>query len=379
MRRMTLPLFTAALLGAACLLPARAQADESDAITPTPKAVDLALCLDTSGSMSGLINAAREKLWKVVEELASLKPMPTLRVSLLTFGSPGNEASGHVVVQAPLTEDLDLISEKLFALGTRGGTEYVGRVMKVALDHLRWTREPGLKLLFVAGNESADQDRIAKFDVQAAIAKERGIVVNAIYCGGADDADAGSWRTLASLAGGRFANIDHNNGTVRVATPFDAKLTELSTKLNGTYLFYGSERKEARARQSRQDSNAESAAPGAAADRATAKASGMYRLSADLVDAVGKKGLDIAKVAEADLPEGMRSMTLEQRTAHIATLAKKRESLAKEIQALGTQRKAFIETEMKRQRLDDTQSLDRALRDMIREQAARQGFTVPAR
>jgi hypothetical protein len=179
-------------------------------VVATPRAVpakpiDLALCLDTSGSMQGLINAARQKLWEVVNQLATAQPTPTLRVALLTYGSEGTEADGYVVVRTPFTTDLDLVSERLFALGTDGGTEYVGRVVRTAVEGLPWSRGEGAKILFVAGNESADQDRAAPFRDVVARAAKGGVRVNAIYCGSPDDADAPGWREVATLGGGRVA------------------------------------------------------------------------------------------------------------------------------------------------------------------------------
>src|SRR5262245_59457394 len=133
-------------------------------VDPQPgKPIDLVLCLDTSGSMQGLIDSARTKLWEVVNELAPAKPAPSLRVALLTHGSPGDAAAGYVVLQTGFTKDLDLVSEKLFALGTNGGEEYVGRVVQTAVDRLDWGGPDALKILFVAGNESADQDTVSRF------------------------------------------------------------------------------------------------------------------------------------------------------------------------------------------------------------------------
>ena len=159
----TVPYVLLLALVAIAVAPTLARSDELAGPAPAPakpRPVDLVICLDTSGSMEGLINAARQKLWSVVSELATAKPTPDLRVALLTYGSPGNVEAGHVVLQSDLTRDLDLISEKLFALTTSGGREYVGRVVWHALEHLTWSDGDAVKLLFVAGNESADQDPV---------------------------------------------------------------------------------------------------------------------------------------------------------------------------------------------------------------------------
>jgi hypothetical protein len=241
------------------------------------KPIDLVVCLDTSGSMQGLINAARQKIWEVVSHMATAKPTPTLRVALLTYGSPGHDEAGHVVLQTPLTLDLDLVSERLFALSTNGGEEYVGRVVHTALEKLSWSADDALKMIFVAGNESADQDQQVPFRQVVQRAARAGIRVNSIYCGNPDDEIAPGWREIATLGKGRFATIEKDTGTVAVATPFDRELSDLSGRLNTTYLGYGAKAEEGRLRQSAQDSNAGGVGAPAAAERAAAKASGQYR------------------------------------------------------------------------------------------------------
>ncbi len=356
-------------------------ADEAPPLTgPVKPAVaarpiDLVLCLDTSGSMQGLINAARQKLWGVVNELATAKPTPTLRVALLTYGSPGNEDTGHVILQTPLTADLDLVSERLFALGTNGGDEYVGRVVKHALDRLAWSGADSYRVLFVAGNESADQDKVAPFRDVLRAAVARGIVVNSVYCGNPDDEDAPAWREVASLGSGRFASIDKDNGVVAVATPFDKELEELSRRINTTYLGYGRLAKEGKLRQEAQDANAAGASPAAPAERAQSKAGDLYDNAAwDLIDASGKEGFDLSKVKDEDLPEEMRKMTLEQRSAFLEAKKAERKATQEKIKDLAAKRSDFVRAEMEKRGLDDKAALDRAIREAVREQAAAKGF-----
>ena len=374
-------LVAAALLAPAVFaLPARAHDDPISLPKPPPtrpqegKPVDLALCLDTSGSMEGLIHSARLKMWQVVNELSRAKPAPRLRVALLTYGSPGDAATGFVVMQTPFTSDLDLVSEKLFALGTNGGEEYVGRVVKTAIDRLEWGGPDAVKILFVAGNESADQDPVAKFRDVVKHASGLGVRVNAIYCGNPDDGDAPGWREVASLGLGRFASIDMNRGTVAIATPYDKELGDLSTLINTTSVAWGRHGAEGLARQKAQDANAAGAAPAAAAERAESKAGKLYANSWDLVDESAKKDFDLAKVAKEELPEEMRAMTLEQQKAHLDAKRAERAKIQARIQELSTARAAFVKTEMGKQGLDDGKSLDRAIRDAVREQGEAKGL-----
>src|SRR6185369_5080713 len=149
---------------------------------------------------------------------------------------------GWVRKDADLTTDLDALYQKLFALTINGGEEYVARVCRDAIKDQPWSKSKNaLKLIFVCGNEPASQDPTIKLKTVADLAKETDIVINPIYCGNPDDADARDWRELASLAGGRFASINHNK-QVAINTPVDKDLAKLANELNSTYVAYGKDK-----------------------------------------------------------------------------------------------------------------------------------------
>lgn len=368
------------LLGAGLLLAAPRVPAAEEAPPATPRAVDLAICLDTSGSMQGLIDAARLKLWSVVNDLARLRPEPDLRVALLTYGTPVPDSDGDVVLRLGLTRDLDRVYEVLFGLTTGGGVERVGRVLDTALGRLDWSRAEGLAVVFVAGNESADQDAERPFRAVASRARDRGLRVNAVYCGGPDDADAAGWRELAALGGGRFAHIDHEGAAPTPASPFDRELGELSGRLNDTFVFAGPAGGAAAERQRAQDANARAAGAPAAAERAAAKASGLYRLEADLVRRHGEGTLpdaELAALADADLPPALRGLDAAGRRERLAALARDRAALEARIQALDAERTRWLATQAATGGLPDGPAFDRALRVALREQARAAGFEVP--
>jgi hypothetical protein len=343
--------------------------------------VDLAICLDTSGSMNGLIDAARQKLWAIVNDLALARPTPRLRLALLSFGNNGHrKEDGWVSLLVPFTEDLDLVSQKLFALTTNGGEEYVGRVLQAATDRLEWSRSPdALKLIFVAGNESADQDREVPFRDACRRAIGAGIMVNSVYCGPGAGDEATLWREVATLADGHFAAIDHDHGTVAVATPFDAELQKLSTDLNGTYVPVGRKGAEGWQNQLDQDKNAAAANEATAAGRAATKATALYYCSWDLVDACARQQMKLEDVKDEDLPEALRKMTVEERRKHLEEISKRREGLKRQIQELEAKRQAHVATEMKKSALSADRAFDQAVRVAVRAQAAAKGFEFEAR
>jgi len=368
--------FALALAGP--LGPARAdEAAASRAPSPPQRVVEVAICLDTSGSMSGLIDAARRKLWAIVNDLALAKPTPRFRVALFTFGNDGHPAEvGWVRLDSALTDDLDRISQQLFALTTNGGTELVGRVVDAATRQLAWSdARDALKLIFVAGNESADQDSEVSFRDACKRAVEKGILVNSIYCGDPNHGDAAAWQEVARLADGQYMAIDQDHGTVAVATPFDERIAALSASLNTTYIPVGVEGKRGKENQEVQDANARAASPAAAGDRGAAKASGLYRCEWDLVDGCLRGSLKLEEVAEADLPEELRTMTIEERRAHVAEMDKRRAAIQKEIAEVQGKREEYIAKELAKQAGAGDQAFDKAIREALRKQAEAKGFT----
>ena len=375
--RTTIVIALLALVAAVLIAPAA----QAKSIAPTPpkpvRHVDLVICLDTSGSMSGLIQSAKQKLWAVVNELATAKPKPVLRVALYHYGNDGlNRENGWVKQLCPLTSDLDTVYENLFKLTTNGGTELVARVMRAATTELKWDRSKGtLRIIFIAGNEAATQDKTHKLRDTCKAAASAGIIVNTIHCGSESKGRSTGWADAAAWADGQYAAIDHDRGTVVINTPHDKKLAELSASINKTYVSYGSKGKASMERQSAQDANASSLNAPAAAQRASAKASGLYNNAGwDLVDASKDEKFDITKVKKEDLPEPMRKMTDEQRKAYIADQAAKRVKIQKEIQELSKKRDTYVKAEMAKKGLDEKASFDAALRNMVRTQAEKQNF-----
>ncbi len=353
-------------------LPARAPV--ATAVAAPERPIDLALCLDISGSMDGLIDAARQNLWSVVNDLATLQPAPRLRVALLTYGCSAHDKEvGWVKTEIGFTTDLDAVSEKLFALTTNGGEEYVARVVKAATEQLDWSADPkALKLLFVAGNEAATQDPQHTTEIACRAAIAKGIVVNSIYCGNDQDQLAPAWRDVAKFADGQFAAIDHNKAVV-IQTPFDEQLAALSTTINATYVPFGKAAGVWAANQVRQDGNASSLNVVAAAQRCQVKGSGLYdNRHWDLVDACRDPKFVLAEVKKEDLPEALRKLDLPALQAHVAEQQQKRDGIRKQIEALGKQREEFVQ--QKQREMEQSGLFENAVLEAVRQQAEARGF-----
>jgi hypothetical protein len=364
------------------VLPARAD-DRAGKPPAERKSIDVVICLDVSNSMDGLIASAKAKLWDIVNDLARAKPTPDLRVGLYSYGHSTYDANaGWVRKELDLTTDLDAVSQKLFGLTTNGGEEYVARVCRDAIDQQKWSdAKDALRLIFVCGNEPASQDKQVRLATVAEKAKAKSIVINPIFCGNANENDARDWKEFATMAGGRFMNIDQQGGTVAIATPHDKELIELGTKLNTTYLAYGrvEARQEKALNQSAQDANALKLGAGAAAGRAVSKGGGLYRNSDwDLVDRLKEDPkFDVKKVPVDELCDELKKMTPEEREKHVKDMLAKRESIQKQIDTLNAKRQAYIAEQMKKHATKADKMFDEAVRETIREQAKSRGIDIP--
>jgi hypothetical protein len=339
------------------------------------KRVDLVIALDTSSSMDGLIDSARAKLWDVVNLLAHAKPSPVLRVGLISYGNDGYDAKvGWVRTDSQLTTNLDDVYEKLFALRTNGGSEYVARAVHDATAQMKWDQDPNtLKIIFVAGNEPANQDPQIPVERALGEARQHGIFVNAIYCGGDAAYEAAGWREVASLGKGKYAAIDQNR-VVAINTPMDSELAKLSNELNKTYVGYGVIAKEKAANQAAMDSASGAAGAPVAASRAAAKASTLYRNDEwDLVDARAHGKKDLARMPAEELPAPMRSMSAADRGKFLDGKARERGELQKRIADLSSRRDAFIAAERKKQAAGP-KTFDDAVAGSVRTEAESAGF-----
>lgn len=359
-------------------VPVAETAKVETAATPEGPMVQIAVLLDTSGSMQGLIEQAKTQLWKLVNEFITAKQdgkTPVVQVALYEYGKDALDAKDHWVRQIqPLTRDLDKISEDLFALTTNGGSEYCGAVIQRAMKDLAWDPNPKVyKAIFIAGNEPFTQGPIdSKTSCKEAIAK--GIIVNTIHCGGEAEGMAQQWNQGALLADGKYLVIDQNQTVVHVEAPQDKEIVQLNEELNRTYISYGHEAPAAKMRQNTQDDNAAAKAEsGSQVQRVVSKASANYfNGSWDLVDASRQKGFDISSIKDAELPEELKKMTVEERKAHIAAKTAERAEIQKKVLALSKEREAYVASQRKASAQTDT--LDTAMTKALREQAQKKGI-----
>jgi hypothetical protein len=348
-------------------------------IAPQPQAapkIQLAILLDTSGSMDGLIDQTRNQLWQVVNEFSSAKRngvTPTLEVALFEYGNDGNSRdTGFVRMLNNFTGELDKVSEGLFSLTTNGGSEYCGFAIKTAVHSLNWSQSNNdIKTIFIAGNEPFTQGPV-NYREALQLASRNGIAVNTIHAGDHKVGIETGWQAGAQLAGGDYMSIDANRRTVHIISPQDKRISELNQQLNKTYIPYGITGSRKARRQLEQDKRSEKISSALLAKRARAKSSSYYSNDQwDLVDALEKGTINeeqLVELKESELPEPMRNMNDKQKKDYIAEKTKQRKELKEEIESLSQSRDKYI-AEQKVQAVAAAPTISDALTKSIRKQA----------
>jgi Mg-chelatase subunit ChlD len=332
--------------------------------------LDVVFALDTTGSMGGLLEGAKQKVWSIASRMASGKPTPRVRVGLVAYRDQGDE---YVTRVFPLSDDLDAVYRNLKAFTANGGgdgPEAVQQALADAVDKMAWSdARRAAKMIFVVGDAPAHvQDRQALLAAsRRAIA--RGIVVNTLRCGGDSDAET-QFREVARLADGHFDTIQQGGGVVAVATPFDADLSRLNGALMDTAIYAG--KKEAQVAGESRRLEAKSLAAPAAADRVSflskggGSASGASAVGAlDLTTAPAKA----ASLREDELPAELQALPKEERVAYAQKQQVRRAQLEQEIAAVSAKRDGYLATHAK----DKADSFDGRVFEAVKAGAARAG------
>jgi Mg-chelatase subunit ChlD len=342
--------------------------------------VEVVFVLDTTGSMGGLIDTAKEKIWSIATTMAQADPAPAISMGLVAYRDRGDAYVTRVV---DLTRDLDAMYMALTQFTADGGgdgPESVNRALHDAIYDVSWSDDPqSYKVVFLVGDAPPHMDyHEARYPEIAAAAADRGIVINTIQCGGAAETIA-PWRDIARLAGGRYMNVAQAGGSFAVSTPFDDQIARLSRELDDTRLYFGSKRarEAADSKAATTDGVLASASPAAQARRAVFKATASGAASAaesnELVDAVSSGRLALEDVPADELPEPLAGLSEDSRRKLIEEKAEKREALEGRIRELAEQRDAFIADKVEAAG-GAAGSLDRQLYETVRDQAASKGL-----
>jgi len=343
--------------------------------------IQVAILLDVSGSMDGLIEQAKAQLWNMVNTMGKAKctgdATPQIEIALYEYGRTTNDVkAGYVKKINGFINDLDSLSENLFSLKTNGGDEYCGQVIYTSLLELQWDASPeNYKVIFIAGNEDFLQGNL-HYTKACTEAKNKGVIVNTIYCGDKAQGIREHWNLVGKCGTGSFTHIDQNAREEEIPTPYDSLIFSYNEKLNGTYIAYGAAGAGYQSKQSAMDAANTTMGKSAGIKRIKAKSSGKVYNNAqwDLVDAKEKDGDGVIdKLDKKVLPDSLKNKSTEELKIIVNQKSKERSAVQTEITKLNTQRDAYIAAEKAKRASNKTNAatLETEVEKIIKEQAKR--------
>jgi Mg-chelatase subunit ChlD len=360
----------AALVAGLGLVVPAAAADKKDEKKPAKKPqVEVVFCLDTTGSMTNLIKAAKEKIWSISNQIASGKPTPELKVGLVAYRDKGD---AYITKVHDLSDDLDAVYANLKTFQAAGGgdiPEHVNQALFDAVHKIKWsTDKKTLRIIFLVGDAPPHMDYTddVKYPETCKKACEKGIIINTVQCG--PDAEcAKAWRDICAKAEGSYVQIEQGGGVVAIATPFDKELGVINDDLTKSTLVFGNRRKQMESKE-KVTAGLELAAP-AKADRAGFGGKDGRVATYDLLDAVKAKEVELEKLKKEELPPELQKLTLKEQKEYLGKLDKKRDELRKRAVELDKKRTDYIKTELKKKGKDGKSAFDNQVLEILRKQA----------
>ncbi|MCP4320368.1 MAG: VWA domain-containing protein [Alteromonadales bacterium] len=343
--------------------------------------VELVFALDTTSSMSGLIDAAKENIWSIATTMASAQPAPQISIGLVAFRDRGDD---YITKRIELSDDLDQIYIQLLGLQAQGGgdgPESVNEALFDAVNKMNWSSDPdSYKVVFLVGDAPGHNDypNDVPFQVTLAEATKKGIIVNTIQAGN-DNNMVQAWQTIASLGRGDTFQVSQQGSAVAVATPFDKEIAVVAESYEETRIYHGSEaeqkiQKERITSSSKMKSVAsDSSMARRAKYNLTASGEKNFAGSKELIQSIENNSITLDDIAEADLPAVMRSMEADEQKVYIQKKLQQRQNLKAELQALTEKRDAFIKRELAKSD-GGKESLDEKLITTLKKQASAKGM-----
>jgi hypothetical protein len=307
-------------------------------VAAPPPRVEVAFVLDTTGSMSGLIDGAKRRIWSIARKIGEGKPRPDLRIALVGYRDLGD---AYVTRVHPFSADMDEVYQSLSSFRAEGGgdrPEHVTAALRDAVDGLPWSRDGRvLRVIFLVGDAPPHTEyQDGDFRPYLASARQRGILVDAIQCG-ADSQTAMVWQEIANAGQGHYARIDADGGMNAAVTPYDAELARLGAELSSTVVISGAARERAAAEAKMAARRAMPAA--VAAEAAGYIASAPRVAAADLVDRPLAEQREEIKAGNAP---ALLGKTEAEALAELGARKAKREALQKKIQEVQIKRDAAL-------------------------------------
>ena len=312
--------------------------------------IEVCFVLDTTGSMGGLIEGAKQKIWSIANDMISAKPTPELKIGLVGYRDRGDE---YIVKSFPMTDDIDAMYSHLTAFEAGGGgdmPESVNEALDEAIHKMKWSDDRSvLKIVFLVGDAPPHMDYAngPKYPELCRAAAKKDLIINTVQCGAIAETTP-IWKEIAKMSEGSYAAIAQSGNMQVVATPMDDKLAELNKRMGQTLIPYGEAglRREVMAKQAA----AETAAAPAAADRLSfnVRTRKSVQGAGELIDALANHEITLDKIELKNLPAEFQKLSRADLDKRIAKTREERAALQKEVEHVSQERADYIAAETKR-------------------------------
>ena len=321
-----------------------------DQLTGQRPKIEAVFVLDTTGSMSGMINAAKEKIWSIATSMASANQAPEIKIGLIAYRDRGDNYVTHT---RDLSADLDSMYAYLMEFKANGGgdgPESVNQALHDAVNKMSWSPDQNAyKVIFLIGDAPPHMDyqNDVKYPQTLKLAQQKGIIVNAIQCG-QEIQTTKYWKQIAQLGQGRYFQVEQAGSAVAITTPFDKEIAKLSVELDKTRLYYGSAEEKAN-QQSKMAATEKLHASSSVESRARRATFNLSKSGkenflgeGELIDDVTSGKVDLSSIDKEKLPASMQSMAPKAQQALIEEQAGQRKALRDKISELAQQRSGYL-------------------------------------
>jgi von Willebrand factor type A domain len=346
-------------------------------VKPKPR-VEVCFVLDTTGSMGGLIENAKQKIWSIANEMISAQPTPQLKLGLIGYRDRGDD---YVVKSFSLTDDIDAIYEHLREFQADGGgdaPESVNEALAEAIHKMPWSSDNRvLKIIFLVGDAPPHMDYPdgPKYPDLCREAGKKDLIINTIQCGEIAETKP-IWQEIAKLSEGSYAGISQSGNVAVISTPMDKELSRLNERIGATLIPYGDSKLQAEVHA--KYAAAKSAPVSAMADRLTynSKTGKAVQGRGELVDALNDKTLKLEEIDQKQLPTELQKLDRDELQKRIAKAHDKRADLQKQIVELSKKRDGYIQSENKRLAAEGKgDAFDQKVTETLHTQAAKKGIS----
>jgi Mg-chelatase subunit ChlD len=348
---------------------------------PTPQSkprIEVCFVLDTTGSMGGLIEGAKQKIWSIANEMISARPTPELKLGLIGYRDRGDE---YVVKSFSLTDDIDAIYGHLREFQAAGGgdaPESVNEALAEAIHKMPWSSDSKvLKIIFLVGDAPPHMDypNGPKYPDLCREAAKKDLIINTIQCGEMAETKP-IWQEIAKLSEGSYVGISQSGNVAVISTPMDKELSRLNERIGTTLIPYGDSKLQAEVHA--KYAVAASAPVSAMADRLSynSKTGKAVQGHGELVDALNDTTLKLDEIDQKKLPTELQKLDRDELQKRIAKTRDERADLQKQIVEVSKKREAYIQSENKRLAAEGKgDAFDQKVTETLHAQAAKKGIS----